>query len=519
MKKLIKISSVFLCAFGLVFTAEAQQEAGRETTADIVRFSLYQPYGSTRIQSLGGAQTALGGDMSNAAGNPAGLGFYNRSEFSFTPAISVIGAKSNFLGEATKDLHGNLNFNNIGFVFSKAKDAIVPGKWRGGSFALTYTTTNNFNNRFKYSGTNVNSSLANSFAERATGSNVYYEDLLDEQIDGEYLNYESLALATYLIDVDGNAEDNNYFTFINGEEVRQTETVTTSGSGRQINLAYGGNYNDRIYFGASVGIPSFRYTEEKVYKETVLTDNDQVDDIESFTLNQNITSRGTGINLNLGLLFRPFDILRLGVSVQTPTYYYVRTTDEADLYVDFNESFIYDTTYLGDQNAVLAPYENEYSFTTPWKVSGGLALFFNKNGFITADVDYIPYNTIQANSVNSDLSVTQVNRDIRSNNTAAYNIRVGAEYRFSIFRIRGGYANYGSALSRPDGFDNNPDPTHFVSAGLGLRYENMALDFGIVNTFNRKFGYTPYYLDDYSEPTASVKTSRTKGIFTLSFFF
>ena len=36
-------------------------------------------FGSTaRIQAIGGAQVALGGDLSSISSNPAGLGFFNR---------------------------------------------------------------------------------------------------------------------------------------------------------------------------------------------------------------------------------------------------------------------------------------------------------------------------------------------------------------------------------------------------------------------------------------------------------
>ena len=35
--------------------------------------------GTARIQAMGGVQNALGGDISSAFYNPAGLGMYNRS--------------------------------------------------------------------------------------------------------------------------------------------------------------------------------------------------------------------------------------------------------------------------------------------------------------------------------------------------------------------------------------------------------------------------------------------------------
>src|SRR6188768_3271591 len=59
-------------------------------------FSRTSAAGSARIQALGGAQIALGGDYSSALSNPAGLGMYNRSEFTFSPALSFYNIKTTY---------------------------------------------------------------------------------------------------------------------------------------------------------------------------------------------------------------------------------------------------------------------------------------------------------------------------------------------------------------------------------------------------------------------------------------
>ena len=45
---------------------------------DALRFSQSFPAGSARIMAIGGTQWSLGGDVSNIAGNPAGLGFFQK---------------------------------------------------------------------------------------------------------------------------------------------------------------------------------------------------------------------------------------------------------------------------------------------------------------------------------------------------------------------------------------------------------------------------------------------------------
>lgn len=66
-------------------------------------FSRTQPAGSARIQALGGTQIALGGDYSSALSNPAGLGMFNRSEFTFTPALNFNNMNAGHLGLTASD--------------------------------------------------------------------------------------------------------------------------------------------------------------------------------------------------------------------------------------------------------------------------------------------------------------------------------------------------------------------------------------------------------------------------------
>jgi len=514
MKKLIIISTVFFCLF---FNSKvwAQSEAGFEYANDALNFSIFEPFGSTRIQSLGGANTALGGDISNAAGNPAGLGFFNKSEFSVTPTISFNTSKSTFLGSNTQDLLGNFNINNLGFVFSKAKDPVVPGKWRGGTFAITYNTTHNYNTRFKYSGVNDTTSLSDAFVESANG--VPYNVLEQEaNPDGQYFTWEALAFSTALIDTIWEGPDDEYFSYNELENVRQGETVRTRGAKSQWNFAYGGNYNDRVYFGATLGLASIRHIREKIYQETVLTDNDGYDDLTDFTVNETLTTKGSGINAGAGVILRATDYFRIGASVQTPTYFYsVQSNYDGSMVTNFNENPYNFQTGDGE----LETTSNNYKFVTPWKLSGGVAFFFNKNGFISADADYITYSKIKLYSSDNELSFNDVNDEIKVAYRSAVNFRVGGEYRVSAFRFRAGYSMYQSGLEKQNNSDIDINPTHHASIGAGMRWDKVYLDFGLTKTFSKNFNYYPYLLSDFTEPEAKVTSGRTKAMVSLGFFF
>ena len=92
--------TIYLSLFCLFLGIDAYAQYAENA----LRFSQTFIGGSARMRGLGGAQTSLGGDISAASGNPAGLGFYNRSEFSISPSLRFANATSTFLGNTTKSI-------------------------------------------------------------------------------------------------------------------------------------------------------------------------------------------------------------------------------------------------------------------------------------------------------------------------------------------------------------------------------------------------------------------------------
>ena len=76
---------IYLTAIVLFNFAAA---SAQDYTESALMFARTKPAGSARILGLGGSQTALGGDYSSALSNPAGLGMFNRSEFTFSLGLA-----------------------------------------------------------------------------------------------------------------------------------------------------------------------------------------------------------------------------------------------------------------------------------------------------------------------------------------------------------------------------------------------------------------------------------------------
>jgi hypothetical protein len=76
--------------FPLFIIGIACIQASAQNQVDALRYSQIYPGGTARSTAMGGAFGALGGDFYSASLNPAGLGVYRSSEFTFTPELLLI---------------------------------------------------------------------------------------------------------------------------------------------------------------------------------------------------------------------------------------------------------------------------------------------------------------------------------------------------------------------------------------------------------------------------------------------
>ena len=498
----------------------AQEIAPYGYYLDAIRFSKTVTNGSARIQALGGSNVALGADITSISGNPAGLGMYNRSDVSITPGFnySINNTSLNGSDVNNQNIYGTLD--NIGIVINNTKDGI--GGWLGGSFGFSVNKINDFNNEFKYGASNNQNSMVDYFIESVDGMSVNNFPTLSNATD-----ISTLAYYTYLIGpwnvVDAAYPDDEYFSDITTfarPNLRQEETVTTSGNQFQWSLSYGGNLADVLYVGFGIGVVSLDYTAQKSYVENSFDyspDDPTYDPITQIKLEEELKIKGTGFNSTFGLILRPVGFFRLGASITTPTVYNLDDTYNASLAADWNNFFYGDIvggdTVLNYMQGSTAEVISKYSLNTPLKASVGTAIFLGKLGFITADIEYIDYSKAFLKA--EGFSMNPDNDFIKANFTDALNLKIGVEMRLDALRFRAGYAldnvpttadlNYQSSNQR-------------ISGGAGLYLDAFYADFTIVNS-QVKSNYSPYSLADNSQPNIDVKTNNFKGLLTLGYKF
>lgn len=504
----VKISGIFLGAIVLI-SASASAQSYVESA---LMFSRTKPGGSARIQGIGGAQVALGGDYSSALSNPAGLGMYNRSEFTITPAYRINDIESMYLGNTQKESKTNLQVPGLSFVFNIPKES---GSFLGGSIALTMTKTQDFNNSMVYDGVNQNTSMIDFFIDDSFG----YTTQQFEEGEYQYNRPTGLGYFNYLIGpistFDPDAPNGNvtYFTDIQTIPT-QREEIQTKGGITQWSISYGGNYNDKIFFGGGIGISSLRYETSKFYSEEF--DDDPY--LNDFNLIEDLSVRGSGINATFGVVVRPIEHLQIGASFVTPTYYNLSETYSADMSSSWKNFDYYGdgSIILANENAFTDIVTSDYNLSTPSKFSAGIA-FISKMGFITGDVELTNPGKAKYYSKTPGISYDGENNEIKSFYASTTNVRVGGEFRYQKLRLRAGYSLQGSAYN--ESFNLNNKITS-ISAGIGVRLDKFFADFAWVQSKSDDV-YVPYYFINYDLPDAIVdlKNTVTTSMITLGFTF
>ncbi len=513
----MKLRIVF-AIMGLVLLATDKTFA-QSYAEEALIISRMRPGGSARIQGMGGVQTSLGGDISSAYYNPAGLGMYNRSEISFTPGYVISNSDASYLGNTTSASKTNLIVPNFGIVLHTNKDG-SKGLW-GGTFAINYNRTNDFNNTVTYKGRNTDNSIIDYFLSDANGTGT-------SQFDVNGFNYNTptgLSYFNYLIGpqsiLSPPGPNNQYFTDVSGIP-DQTETIKTTGSQSQWSFSYGVNFNDKIFVGGGVGFASFHYRSEKVYTESFA---DAGQPMTNMQLNETLNLSGSGINATFGAIFRPIDRFQVGLSVATPTSYQISDNYTASMKTTWNH-FEYlpgdppnniPPTILDNVNASTDELQDSYNLSNPWRLSGGFTFFFEKKGFISADLEWVDYSTAKYSSSSVyGIDYSGDNQQIKNLYQSVLNIRAGGEYRLKNFRFRGGFALL------PDPFknqQNNVDRTiSSYSAGVGYRTSNFYIDFAAIMSQENN-SYRPYSINSALSPLVGLKNSATSFIVTVGFPF
>ena len=501
---------LILTAFSL-FAFDAFSQA---TTLDALRYSLNRNYPTARVAALGGAYSAVGGDLGVASINPAGIGVFRNGAFSFSPSIGLNHTNSEFLDGTTLDTRPSFSLENGGVVFvndmRKKYRTEKPSTWQNLNFSITYNRLASFKERSSAVGEYANHSLLDYFAVQAKG---YSEgDLFFDPNDNNSLPIASaafdaaLAYNAFLINPTEDTTDTNYFNPYHGLK-RQSHSSRTSGGIGEYGFNLAGNFADKLFIGGGVGIQAINYQNVTTWSEDDVLDT--IWDFKSFSYTEDLSTKGVGVNLKFGLIAQITDWWRLAASVQSPTYSRVYEKYETSISSDFDN---------GDDYYFNSPYTSEFDYRqeSPLKITAGTAFFFGSKGFISLDYDYQDLSQIihRTDQDAFDLWAIDLNHDVAETYGQVHTVRAGAEIKSGPVAYRLGYANSTSPFVKPElTFDGDQGMQTF-SGGLGFRQGSFFFDIAAIHSRSKEY-ILPYSLVGGEQNGILKVRNNTNLVFTL----
>jgi hypothetical protein len=483
-----------------------------QSAKDALHFSTINYGGDARYTAMGGAFGALGGNMSTLHVNPAGIGLYRSSEFTITPVFTNIKNRATYNSSTVTDSKHNFQIANIGIILTSNHMNFSGGNdWKIIQFGISVNQLKNFHNQIHINGNNPyiknkneKNSISDMYASMAKGK--HFKNNI-EATSGNILNP---IWNSYLINLEKDYND-WYYGAAPKTDLFQSKRINTWGSMYEVALSFGANYNDRLYVGATIGLPVVDYNEIETFTEEA-EGNIPDDTYRSATIRRELYTHATGVNLKLGVIFKANDFLRFGAAIHTPTYYptmqdewIAQSTTRWDKGQPDTGKLI--ETYKPDKIGLF-----EYNLTTPMRAILSTALVLPKYGIISFDYEFVDYSLAKFNANEYDFE--EANNEIRNIFTTASNFCIGTEWKLMNFSFRGGYNYHGNPFKN----DGNDGTVKSYSLGLGYRESNFYVDVAWVLHKKNQDHYLYGYGDIVSNP-ANVSTEQSKFLMTFGFRF
>lgn len=472
MKKYIKILLI------LIITSAVQSQ----NINDAMRFSQNNLVGTARFRALSGAFGALGGDFSSLNINPAGSAIFSNNQVSMTFNTASLRNNSMYFGTSENENDSSFDINQAGGVYV-FKNTNKKSDWRKFSLALNYENLNNFDNSIFSTGTNTSTSGGEYFRYYANSNGG--ETLSNLQLQtgesisdlykflGSNYGFSSqqafLGYQGYIIEPALNynqTSNRNYVSLVpSGGNYYQENSIVSNGYNGKVSFNAAGQYKDNIFFGVNLNSHFVDFTQRTSFYEE--NSNNILSGVQRFRFDNDLTTFGNGISVQLGTIAKVTKELRLGLAYESATWFEMNDQLTQGLaVVSANALGELPIDYVNPR--VINIYE-PYQLKTPAKWTGSLAYIFNKTGLISIDYSVKDYSKTQYGPKDD---FRNANRDMTNLLGVSKELRIGTEYRIKNLSLRAGYKTEESPYK--DG--KTIGKITGISSGLGYDFGGTKLD-------------------------------------------
>ena len=494
---------------------------------DALKYSQQDIRGTARYMGMAGAFGALGGDITTLSQNPAGIGVYRNSDVSATIDLSNQVSSVNVAGNKYSDSKFSVACNNFGVVWAIRfnQEAL-----KNLDFGFAYNKQKSFDRSYKagYTGIANGSSLSNYIAQLSSGYSV--DDLAFRDNNSSYNPYDNspwlnvLGYQSYLINPKGAS---TWEGIVGNRTVASGDLfVREKGSIDEYNFNMGGNIYNVFYWGIGIAVTDFSYNIQAGYGEEFTGGYFEggTPDVDGWYLMQNVLStRGTGIKANLGVIMRATDNFRLGFAFHTPNYYKMTDTYSAFVKYDLNNT---STSTIHSDIAETPSGSYSYDFESPWRMIASAAYVFGQSGILSFDYEYTSSNSMSFDDPYAIDAFYNTNYEISEMTSPTHTFKVGGEFRVTPqVSARLGYA-YQTSPMKSEYRSGHEIPTagtltqftldratNYFTVGLGYRFANVYIDLAYMHRYRRSelFPFSPIpsvsedpYDPDQSGPTLAI---------------
>ncbi|AXT63124.1 transporter [Aquimarina sp. AD10] len=448
--------------------------------SDVIRYSQQEIRGTARYRALSGAFGALGGDLSALHVNPAGSAVFLNSHGAITLSSQsinndvVFGNDLNPFNNFRNTSSTNINFNQLGAVFIYDNYNSESSGINKISLGLTYDQTTDNKDEFVVLGTTRNS-IDDLFLADAQGIQLgLITPRAGETIDGLYaflgenegvraqqafLGHETLIIeANDLDDPTGTGYSSNIASGV----FDQDYIYESTGLNGKFTVNLGAQIDQDFYVGVNLNSHFISYDR---FTEFFETNNNTGSAINEVLFTNRLSTIGAGFSAQVGAIAKVANILRLGASYESPTWYSIEeeTTQRLETFSNANGTAIVNPDVVN-----IFP---EYTLRTPAKYTGSVAILFGQQGLISMDYSFKDYSSSRLSSDNNN-DFSNLNSFVEDNLQNAYTFRIGSEWRDGNWSYRGGYS-----------FEKSPYKNTLIlgnkngfSAGFGYAFEQFKFD-------------------------------------------
>ncbi|MCR5131081.1 MAG: hemin receptor [Prevotella sp.] len=487
--------------------------------------------GTARYVGMGGAMEALGADISTIGTNPAGIGLFRKS--AATVSFGLVSQQDAV--EFSDGNKTNMSFDQIGFVYAARN-----GRNSFLNFGFNYHKSRNFDYILSASDALQNASQNKlTYAKQKNGLLYPANDQGVPDFSQSYVNCNQLD-DIYARNLNYSTDDNTWYY---DEATAYALDRAHKGYVGEYDFNISGNINDRVYLGMTFGVHDVNYRHYGEYTEqlngpwgnytAVIADERKID--------------GSGFDIKLGAIFRPIETspFRIGLSVATPTWYDLTTSNWTQAY--------------SDGEAILnspASESYDYKLYTPWKFGFSLGHTVGNYLALGASYEFADYAHLDSRNktggyydywygeyYDESESDRTMNDHTKQTLKGVSTLKLGVEFKPDpAIAVRFGY-NYVSPMYKDYGFKDgtlesngsyyasatdytNWKATNRITCGLGYAVGNFNLDLAYqYSATNGEFSPFMNYWDNVTEADdnvcnpVDVSNKRHQLLFTLGYKF